>query len=282
MDDTHESSLTELSATIEENVGIIDSFLAERGLPRLSLSAVNAPARFPVGPEHGRVHHARRQAMDAAKKMHDLLWGPQDRILAQFTPFLQLVPLHFLRRFNILPLIPLDSSISYPALAAASGTHEPHLRRLLRLAFAVGFLDETFCSGRRAMGMKFMFGTMPPPHSSLATPSTWTFGLHDRVCIKSQRGIMDAMEKDPMLNSLNGAGFNVAFGAREGFLEWIHASERKEAAKMFRGTMEGMVKVDKGLRHQFIVERWRWEGLLEGQKVVDVSVMILMLEVRAD
>ncbi|KAM7210180.1 S-adenosyl-L-methionine-dependent methyltransferase [Rhypophila decipiens] len=272
-------SLTELSATITDNVRILDTFFAEQGLPRLS-SAIDAPTRFPVDPgEHTEIHHARRQAMDAAKKVHDLLWGPQDHLLAQFTPFLQLVPLHFLRRFNILPLIPLDGSISYPDLATASKTHEPHLRRLLRLSIAVGFLAETKV-------------TAPPSHeahvrhnisSSLLLLNPYymdILGFMTEYVSKSAMGIMDAMEQDPLLSKPNNAGFNSAFGGvQEPFLKWIHNDEQqqqKEAARVFRGTMEGMVRGNKGLGHEHIVKGWRWDELVrlnprEKVKVVDVG-----------
>ena len=78
-------TLTELSTAIRDNVQIIEDFLEKQGTPPLSFF-VDTPPRFPVGPDQAEVHEARRKAMDAAKAVHDLLWGPQDRMLAQLTP----------------------------------------------------------------------------------------------------------------------------------------------------------------------------------------------------
>lgn len=183
--------------------------------------------------------------------------------------FLQLVPLHFLRRFNILPLIPLNSGISYPDLAAASGTHEPHLRRLLRLSFAVGFLEETAgppVNVRHNVSSALLLRN--PFYMDI-------LGFMTEYVSKSTGGIMDAMDKDPMLGRADGAGFNSVFGVeRQGFLEWIHsdsAGGRNEAARIFKGTMEGMVEGNPGFGHEFIVKGWRWE-VLRGVRIVDVSL----------
>ena len=78
-------TLIELSTAIRDNVQIIEESLETQGIPPLSFS-VDTPPRFPVGQEQPEVREARRKAMDAAKAVHDLLWGPQDRMLAQLTP----------------------------------------------------------------------------------------------------------------------------------------------------------------------------------------------------
>jgi hypothetical protein len=81
-------TLTELSTAIRDNVQIIEEFLEKQGTPPLSFS-VDTPPRFPLGQDQPEVREARRKAMDAAKAVHDLLWGPQDRMLAQLTPVRQ-------------------------------------------------------------------------------------------------------------------------------------------------------------------------------------------------
>jgi hypothetical protein len=51
-------------------------------LPQPSF-AIDAPPNFPVDVKHVEIHAARRAAMDAAKALYDLLWGPEERIMAQ-------------------------------------------------------------------------------------------------------------------------------------------------------------------------------------------------------
>ena len=81
----HTQSLTELSRIIADNTRIIEEFLSTSANLQLS-DDVNAPARFPVEPHHVEIHEARRTAMAAAKKVHDRLWGAEERFLAQATP----------------------------------------------------------------------------------------------------------------------------------------------------------------------------------------------------
>ena len=78
-------TLTDLSKAIADSARTIDEFFNATGLPPLSFD-VDAPMQFPVDQKHTEIHAARRAAMDAAKKLHDLLWGPQERSLAQLTP----------------------------------------------------------------------------------------------------------------------------------------------------------------------------------------------------
>lgn len=78
-------TLTDLSSVVAENVRKIDEFLQVSNLPALSLG-VDGSARFPVGQENVTIHDARRAAMKACKEIHDLLWTPEERMLAQFTP----------------------------------------------------------------------------------------------------------------------------------------------------------------------------------------------------
>lgn len=84
---------------------------------------------------------------------------------------------------------------------------------------------------------------------------------------KAAGSIVDAMSKDPQLQSPGGAGFNVAFGTNDNFLEYV--SKRPEAAKVFGGTMEGMAK-NPGFGHHHIVKGWQWESI--SGIVVDVSL----------
>jgi len=81
-------SLTELSKIIADNTRIIEEFLSTSANLPLS-DDVNAPVRFPVEPHHIEIHQARRMAMDAAKKVHDLLWSAEEHFLAQATPVSQ-------------------------------------------------------------------------------------------------------------------------------------------------------------------------------------------------
>lgn len=78
-------TLTDLSGVVADNVRKIDEFFQVSNLPALSFG-VDGSARFPVGQENVAIHDARRAAMKAAKEIHDLLWTPEERMLAQFTP----------------------------------------------------------------------------------------------------------------------------------------------------------------------------------------------------
>lgn len=84
---------------------------------------------------------------------------------------------------------------------------------------------------------------------------------------KAGGSIVDAMSKDPQLQNPGGAGFNVAFGTNDNFLEYV--SKRPEAAKFFGGTMEGMAQ-NPGFGHHHIVKGWQWERI--SGIVVDVSL----------
>jgi hypothetical protein len=78
------TSLTTLAKDITENVQIIESFLTTSKLPHPSLST-DGPWSFPVDAKHSEIHAARRAAMDAAMTLYDLLWGPEEKAMLQFT-----------------------------------------------------------------------------------------------------------------------------------------------------------------------------------------------------
>jgi hypothetical protein len=77
-------SLTALAKDITRNAEIIESFLAASKLPNPPFST-DGPWSFPVDAKHPEILSARQAAMDAAKTLYDLLWGPEERALLQFT-----------------------------------------------------------------------------------------------------------------------------------------------------------------------------------------------------
>jgi len=175
-----------------------------------------------------------------------------------------MVPLQAIHRFNILQTIPISGSVSYVDIASNTGLHVVHLRRLLRLAMATGFLDET---------QKGLVKHNAPSAMLLRNPLFGdVLGVMTEFIFKASTGLVDAIQGDPALQEPNTTGFNVALQTDKDFLRYLDS--KPEAARMFAKMMKGMTS-NPGFSHDYIVRGFKWAELGKAT-VVDVSSLLVL------
>lgn len=155
-----------------------------------------------------------------------------------------------MHRFGILEAIPRNGSASYEDIAAKTRLHPVHLRRLLRLSMATGFFDETEDGKVCHNACSVML--LSRPHLLDIV------GFMSELTVKASTRLIDAMERDPLLQEPNTTGFNLAFQTDENFL--LHLESNPKAAAMFGGTMKGMAN-NPGFSHDHMVRGYNWEEL---------------------
>ena len=183
--------------------------------------------------------------------------------LTKIEQFLDMVPLQVIHRFNILQAVPISGSVSYEEIASNIGLHVIHLRRLLRLAMASGFLDETQ-DGRVKHNASSAMLLRTPLFSDI-------LGVMSEFMFKASTGLIDAIQLDPALREPNATGFNVAFQTDKDFLRYLDS--KPEAARMFSKMMKGMTS-NPGFSHDHIVRGYKWSELGKAT-VVDVNCLFL-------
>ncbi|GKZ22343.1 hypothetical protein AbraIFM66951_007976 [Aspergillus brasiliensis] len=97
---------------------------------------------FPLAEASPDVQQARRLTLSHLTQIQILLSEPQDFLQQLATQNQYLACLHWLGEFQVLACIPLSDSVPFQDVAELAGIPESHLRRVVRMMAATGFLRE--------------------------------------------------------------------------------------------------------------------------------------------
>ncbi|KAI0473126.1 S-adenosyl-L-methionine-dependent methyltransferase [Xylariaceae sp. FL0804] len=125
----------------------------------------DAKALDQADPESRDAVALRERIRDLAFDLHSSLLGPAE-ILRTYASHGHLISLHFIQRFKIATIVPVDGGLCYRDIAAACGQRESTVRRILRHAIGLQVFRE------EEQQQQIAHPPPPPPH--LASSSTTT------------------------------------------------------------------------------------------------------------
>ncbi|KAK5050031.1 hypothetical protein LTR84_004151 [Exophiala bonariae] len=140
--DNNEEDLERLAELCLSTAKQIKQHLASTGQPQMSFDQ-NGPPFFPHATSPLDIQLARLDLRAAAKRLYDLVSGP-DEVVAYNTYNIthDLNAFHYVNHYSIASAVPLDSSISYSALATALSLDTKQLRQMLRQLIQIHVFHE--------------------------------------------------------------------------------------------------------------------------------------------
>ncbi|KAI1212023.1 putative O-methyltransferase [Annulohypoxylon truncatum] len=134
-----DSQILELSVRIATNTARVNDYLSANNLPQPSFD-VNAPLQFVISPSEPEVAAAHQAVLHDCRELRDLMLGPRE-YLTSFQHN-ELIGQQVVTRFKLADAVPIGGEITFAELAATTGLHEVHLRKILRLAIAQHIFTE--------------------------------------------------------------------------------------------------------------------------------------------
>lgn len=167
--------------------------------------------------------------------------------------------LHWLCRYDIPTLVPLDGVTGYAELATAARVPVKTLKSVVRMAICDGFLSEQTPNaiGHSRLSAQF---------ARNAALRDWAMFLADASAPMALK-LTDATDKWGETTSKTETAFNIAMNSEVPFFDYL--SQSKELTKRFAGYMK-CVTATQGTAIDHLLEGFDWAGLGEA-KVVDVS-----------
>ncbi|KAM5436481.1 putative 6-hydroxytryprostatin B O-methyltransferase [Microsporum ferrugineum] len=255
---TKTTTLEALASQVQENARIVSDFLRSCGHAGPSFERDSPTTSLPSSAPPD-ISAARQAIMGAALQMFHLAAGPSEYLPNLAVGYQQIACLRWLTHFKIFHLVPLDSPIAYPSLAAAAGVSVKQLKTVTRMAMT----NYLFCE--------------PEPntvaHTATSTLIASDASFHDWASFMCEASVpmasklVEATEKWTDSEEKNQTAYNVAFDTDLPFFD--HLKTQPDKTRQFANYMKNVQKSG-GTGMHYLIEGFDWASLGKGT-VVDVG-----------
>ncbi|KAF4548433.1 O-methyltransferase domain-containing protein 9 [Elsinoe fawcettii] len=202
----------------------------------------------------------RKALANAAAQLLALATDPKEYLDNVAMNYQNLVCLRWLVNLNVVPLIPLDSAISYTELAQKANVPESQLKAIARMAQTHGFLYEpepekvthSRISGLLIKDSKFL---------------EWAKWMTN-YSVPTAYKLPEATQKWGQTDKKDQTAFNVGMTVNVPFFD--HLRENKEMNTLFSSYMRNVAATE-GISFTHLINGFDWKSLPAGSTVVDVG-----------
>ncbi|KAI6080974.1 putative O-methyltransferase [Hypoxylon rubiginosum] len=256
MDD---SRILELGVRIGRNTAKVNDYLATNNLPQPSFD-VDGPSQFPIPHDESEISAARQAVLHDCLELRALMLGPRE-YLTSFQHN-ELVGQQVITRFKLAEAVPIGGEVTFTELAAISGLHEVHLRKILRLAIA----QHIFCEPRPGVVAHSAVSRLIAENKVLAdwlrysTDDLWHAAYH----------MGDAMARYPGSEEPGETGFALSNKTNKDMFRFF--AEKPERSLRFAAAMRFFTQRP-GLEPERVIDGYPWDKIgIDGLgTVVDVG-----------
>ncbi|KAL9564973.1 hypothetical protein ACKAV7_010887 [Fusarium commune] len=128
------SRIAELADIIASKTKVVDDYLQSHSLSTPSFN-INGPLTLPIPDSAMDITKAQYEVIACTEELNELMKGPSEVLWARFYSALgDMLEVHFIQRFAIAKLLPLNRTMSYEELAEATELDVTDVKRVLKRA----------------------------------------------------------------------------------------------------------------------------------------------------
>lgn len=253
------SRIARLAQIISGETTKVDDYVQSNGLPPLSFHP-RAPRSCPVPSSAIDIQMSRKAVINATKELQMLMMGPRESMRWDAWRHYDLLSLHFVNKYRIAHIVPLDGDMSFSAISKEIGINEDYVKRFLRHAMTNRIFRES-PSGYVA-------------HTTASVTLREDSEISDWIWMQTEESVglthrtLDLLERFPASEEPKDAVYPKSKGEDVPMYEII--ARDPEKAKRFGRTMHGFTKTQ-GWEIATLVEHYDWASLGDGT-IIDVSL----------
>ncbi|KAI1400598.1 putative O-methyltransferase [Hypoxylon fuscum] len=254
-----DSRILELSVRIATNTAKVNDYFAANNLPQPSFD-LNAPSQCLIPPSESEIVAARQAVLHDCLELRNLMLGPREYV----TSFQhnELVGQQVIMRFKLAEAVPIGGEITFAELAATTGLHEIHLRKILRLAIAQHIFSEPRPGvvAHSAVSRLIAENKVLADWLRFSTDDLWHAAYH----------MSDAMAQYPGSEEPGETGFALSNKTNKGMFQFF--ASNPERSLRFAAAMRFFTQRP-GLEPERVVNGYHWDKIGKGGSgtVVDVG-----------